>query len=68
VKLGIVLLAIGVLLLLLTIPYSIVMIFVAVTQLQGGTASGGFYAYLGIIGVVAGFVLTTIGAVRVFKR
>jgi hypothetical protein len=67
-KIGIPLLVIGVLLLFLTIPYSIVMIFIGVSQLQGGTVSGGFLAYLGIIGVIAGFVLTTIGAVRVFKR
>ncbi len=68
-KLGIPLLVIGVALLFFTIPYSIVSIFIGVTQLEEeGIVSGGFSAYLPIIGVVAGFVLTTIGAIRVFKR
>ena len=67
-KLGIVLLVIGVALLLLSIPYSILGIISGVNQLQGGIVSGGISAYFGIIGVVAGFVLTTIGAVRVFKQ
>ena len=67
-KLGIVLLAIGVLLLLLAIPYSIIAMFVGLTQTEEGIVSGGIWAYLGVIGVIAGFVLTTIGAVRTFKR
>ena len=67
-KLGVVLLAIGVLLLLLAIPYSIIAIAAGLTQAEEGTVSGGIWAYLGIIAVIAGFVLTTIGAVRVFKR
>lgn len=66
--LGIVLLVIGVALLILAIPYSIVGIISGVSQLEEGIISGGFPAYLGIIGVVAGFVLTTIGAIKVFKR
>jgi len=67
-KLGIPLLVIGVLLLILSIPYSIIGIVTGVNQLEEGIISGGFSAYLGIIGVVAGFVMTTIGAIRVFKR
>ena len=67
-KLGIVMLAIGVLLLLLAIPYSIIAMFVGLNQTEEGIISGGIWAYLGVIGVIAGFVLTTIGAVRTFKR
>ena len=67
-KLGVVLLVLGVLLLLLAIPYSIVAMFVGLTQAEEGIVSGGIWAYLGIAGVIAGFVLTTIGAVRTFKR
>jgi hypothetical protein len=66
--LGIVMLVIGVALLILAIPYSIVGIITGVSQLEEGIISGGFPAYYGIIGVVAGFVLTAIGAIRVFKR
>ncbi len=67
-KLGIALLVIGVALLILAIPYSILGIFTGVTQLEEGNISGGVPAYYGIIGVVAGFVMTAIGAVRVFKQ
>jgi uncharacterized membrane protein len=68
-KLGIPLLVVGIALLILSIPYSIINIFIGVTQLEEeGIVAGGFGAYLGVIGVIAGFVLTTIGAVRVFKR
>jgi hypothetical protein len=67
-KLGILMLVIGVLLLLSAIPYSIVAMFVGLTQAEEGVVSGGIWAYLGIIGVIAGFALTTIGALRVFKR
>jgi hypothetical protein len=67
-KLGIVLLVIGVTLLILAIPYSIMTIIVAVVQLEGGNVSGGISAYLGIIGVIIGLVLTGIGALKVFKQ
>ena len=67
-KLGITLLAIGVALLILAIPYSILGIISGVTQLEEGNISGGVSAYYGIIGVVIGFVMTSIGAVRVFKH
>jgi hypothetical protein len=67
-KVGIICLVVGIALLVLSIPYSIVAIFIGVTRSYAGIISGGFAAYYGIIGVIAGFVLTTIGAVRVFKR
>ena len=66
--LGIVLLVTGVALLILAIPYSIVGIVTGVNQLEEGIISGGFSAYYGLIGVVVGFVLTAIGAIKVFKR
>ncbi len=67
-KLGIALLVIGVALLILAIPYSILGIISGVTQLEEGNISGGVSAYYGIIGVVVGFVMTAIGAIRVFKQ
>jgi len=66
-KLGIPILVIGVALLLISIPYSILSILTGVIRLTQSDLSGGFLAYSGIIGVV-GFVLTAIGAIRVFKR
>jgi len=67
-KLGIALLVIGVALLILAIPYSISGIISGVTQLEEGNISGGVSAYYGIIGVVVGFVMTAIGAIKVFKQ
>jgi len=67
-KLGIALLVIGVALLILSIPYSIMSIISGVNQLEEGIISGGISDYFGIIGVVVGFVMTTIGAIRVFKQ
>ena len=67
-KLGIPLLVIGVALLIFAIPYSILGIISGITQLEQGTISGGFPAYYGLIMVVAGFIMTAIGAIRVFKR
>ena len=67
-KMGIAFLVIGVILLILVIPYSIMTIILAVTQLGGGNVSGGVSAYLGIIGVIVGLVLTGIGALKVFKQ
>jgi len=67
-KLGIALLVIGVALLILAIPYSILGIISGVTQLEEGNISGGVSAYYGIIGVVVGFVMTAIGAIKVFKQ
>ncbi|MFC1902996.1 hypothetical protein ACFLX4_02895 [Chloroflexota bacterium] len=67
-KLGIALLVIGVALLILSIPYSILGIATGVTQLEEGNISGGVSAYYGIIGVIVGFVMTAIGAIKVFKQ
>ena len=67
-KLGIPILVIGVALLLISIPYSILSIITGVIRLTQSNLSGGILAYSGVIGVVVGFVLTTIGAIRVFKR
>jgi hypothetical protein len=67
-KLGIPLLVIGVLLLLFSIPYSIIMLIGGFRQISIGNVSGGFLAYSPIIGVVLGLVMTTIGATRVFKN
>jgi hypothetical protein len=67
-KLGIPMLVVGVVLLVASIPYSIVSIIAGVNQLSEGIVRGGLSAYYGVIGVVLGFVLTTIGATRVFKR
>ena len=67
-KLGIALLVIGVALLILAIPYSILGIISGVNQLEEGNISGGISAYYGIIGVIVGFVMTAIGAIKVFKQ
>ena len=67
-KLGIPLLVAGVILLLGAIPYSIIGIITGYNQTQAGTVSGGLTAWLGLAGVVVGLIMTTVGAVRVFKR
>jgi len=67
-KLAIALLVLGVSLLILAIPYSILGIVAGVNQLQEGIVSGGVIAYLGVPGVVIGLVMTAIGAVKVFKQ
>jgi len=67
-KLGIALLVIGVILLILAIPYSILGIIVGFAQLEGGDVSGGVSAYYGIIGVIIGLLMTGIGAMKVFKQ
>jgi hypothetical protein len=66
-KLGIPLLVIGVLLLLFSIPYSIIMIVGGMAQTTQGILSGGIMAYSPLALVILGFILTTIGASRVFK-
>jgi len=55
-------------LLILAIPYLILGIVAGVAQLQVGNVSGGVSAYLGIIGVIVGLVMTGIGAMKVFKQ
>jgi hypothetical protein len=67
-KLGIVLLVVGLTLLFVSIPYSIVGMIVGLAQLEGGRVSGGISSYFGIIAVVAGLVMTGVGAMKVFKR
>ena len=67
-KLGIPLLVIGVALLLISIPFSILSIVAGVNRLTQSDVSGGILAYAGVIGVLVGFVLTAIGAIRVFKK
>ncbi|HJX13088.1 MAG TPA: hypothetical protein VJ377_06115 [Dehalococcoidales bacterium] len=68
-KLGIPLLVVGVLLLIVSIPYSILSIVSGVIQLtEDNISSGGLLAYAGILGVVIGFILTTIGAIKVFRQ
>ena len=67
-KLGIPLLVIGVIILVLSIPFSIVLLFSGFNRLTLGDFSGGVLAYAPIVGVVLGFVMTTIGATRVFKN
>ncbi len=56
-KLGIPILVIGVALLLISIPYSILSIITGVIRLTQSDLSGGFLAYSGIIGVVVGSTL-----------
>jgi hypothetical protein len=68
VKLGIPILIIGVLLLVLSIPFSVILLVSGFNNLTVGNLSGEFLAYLPIAGVVIGFVLVTIGATRVFKN
>ena len=67
-KLGIPLLVIGVALLIISIPFSILSMIAGVIRLTQSDLSGGVLAYSGVFGVVVGFVLTAIGAIRVFKR
>ena len=67
-KLSIAILVIGLILLFLAIPYSIVGMILGLVQLESGNVSGGISSYYGIIGVVVGFIMTAIGAIKVFKR
>jgi hypothetical protein len=67
VKLGIPLLVIGLLLLFLSIPFSVLMIIGSFNQLKLGNISGGVLAYAPVAGVIIGLMMTTIGATRVFK-
>jgi hypothetical protein len=67
VKLGIPLLVIGLVMLFLSIPFSVLMIIGGVNQLKLGNISGGVLAYAPVAGVIIGLMLTTVGATRVFK-
>jgi hypothetical protein len=68
VKLGIPLLVIGLLLLFLSVPFSIILLIVGFNQLTLGTVSGGVLAYAPLAGVIIGLIMVTIGATRVFKN
>ncbi len=67
-KLGVPLLVIGILMLVISIPYSILSMIAGVVRLTQNDLSGGLLAYLPLIGVVLGFALTAIGVTRVFGR
>ena len=67
-KLGIPLLVIGVLILVLSIPFSVIMIVSGFSSASAGSNTSGLLAWSPLVGVVVGFVLTTIGASRVFKN
>ncbi len=60
-KLGVPLLVIGILMLVISIPYSILSMITGVVRLTQNDLSGGLLAYLPRIGVLLGFVLTAIG-------
>jgi hypothetical protein len=66
-KLGIPLLVIGVLTLVFSIPWSIIVLFGGFNRLTQGDVSGGILSYSPLAVVIAGLVMTTIGATRVFK-
>ena len=68
VKLGIPLLVVGIILLLISIPYSLWSIMTGALRLFQSDTSGGVWAYAPIIGVIAGFLLTAIGVTRVFGK
>ena len=67
-KLGILILVLGILLLVVSIPYSMWSILSGAVRLIQSDQSGGLPAYVPLIGVVLGFILTTIGVTRVFGR
>lgn len=67
-KLGIPLLVVGVILLVLSIPFSVILLIGGFNQLTLGNVSGGVLAYAPLAGVIIGFVMVTIGASRVFKN
>jgi hypothetical protein len=66
-KLGIPVLVIGLLVLFLSIPFSVIVLIIGFNQVTLGNISGGILAWAPIVGVVLGLVMTTIGASRVFK-
>jgi hypothetical protein len=68
VKIGIPLLVIGVLMLLASIPYSAIMILAGFNGVSAGGLWGRILPYTPLAGVIIGFIMTTIGASRVFKN
>jgi hypothetical protein len=67
-KVGIVLLVLGVALLFVSIPLSILGIIGGVNRLVAGDLSGGWLAFASLVGVLVGLLMTGIGAVRTFKE
>jgi hypothetical protein len=68
VKLGLLALIAGVLLLIISIPAIAVFMMGGFNQLVARNISGGVLAYAPIAGVILGFILTAIGATKVFKN
>jgi hypothetical protein len=66
-KLGIALLAIGVAILVISIPSSISAVYNVVFQAGKDSFSSGVFSYIGIIGVVAGIFIIGIGISKIFK-
>ena len=67
-KLGIVLVVIGVSILMIVIPYSIMSLISSINTLGQGRLPVGFMGYLLFFAVFIGFVLTVIGATEIFFR
>jgi hypothetical protein len=67
-KLGIPLLIIGVIMVVCSVPFSVILLMGGVNRLMVGDVSGGALAYAGIAAAVIGMIITTIGASRVFKN
>ncbi len=67
-KLGIPFFVIGILLLIFSIPFSVVVLLRGFNQLTSGVASSGALAYAPLAGVIIGLMMTTIGASRIFKN
>ena len=67
-KIGIALALVGMSILVFMIPYSLMNILSSLGELSEGRVSGGIPAYLLILGVFVGFVLTVIGATEIFLR
>lgn len=67
-KLGVTLLVTGTLLLLISIPYSLISIISGFMQITQSDLSGGVLAYLPLLGVVLGFIFTAIGLTNISLR
>jgi hypothetical protein len=68
VKLGIMLVVIGVLLLISSIFIAVLLIMRAYNQLDTGGILPGIFNYVPVVTVILGLVLTTIGATRLSLR
>ncbi len=67
-KLGIPLLVLGIMTLLVSIPFSLWSIMTGALRLFQSDTSGGIWAFLPVVAVVAGFLMTAIGITRVFGK